>query len=289
FRVSDGSWYQAADFELPHAGEKPADMPAKEPMWLRVVAIGFGVLGNVPPAVTGGLSLITIILVAWFCLHTRPTVTSTDIGLRTAVDGGLLGLSWNSEAPAVKNATQVTLHIDDGSRTRDVPLDPQRVSAGMLLYRPQSASVIFRMELRGPQAKTQSSSARWVGRREMLAPGDFAMRAEETPASQGAGATQLAHAMAATHTPAAPANAAARPTDGVAKFLVKTPGARITIRRADPPNAPERLVGAGALRLQSGPWIVHASAPGFKPWTGRILVVHNSPKEVTIRLHQGRG
>jgi len=283
FRVNEDSWYQAADFDLPRADEKAIGVPKREPLWLRATAVAVGVLGNVPPVVTGILSLCAIAFVAWFALHNRPMVTSTDVGLRTGVDGGMLGLTWNNAAPALKNATQATLHIDDGSRTRDVPLDPERLNAGLLLYRPQSAEVIFRLELRGGQGKTQIASARWVGRPDMLAPGDYAMRAEEAPANERTGAAQLAQALQSE------APVGARANDGLAKFVVKTPGARITIKRADDPHAQERVIAAGAFRLPAGAWIVHATAPGFKPWTERIRVTQKSAQQVLIKLHQGRG
>ena len=95
-----------------------------------------------------------------------------------------------------------------------------------------------------------------------------------------------------TAIPAAPQASRIRPAQsmpetgpmGLARFVVKTPGARITIRRADRPDPLIRLVVTDSLRLPAGRWVLHATAPGFKSYTTEFLVNQAGPADVLIKL-----
>src|SRR5581483_580592 len=71
-----------------------------------------------------------------------------------------------------------------------------------------------------------------------------------------------------TEVPEAPV----RPVEqGIARFTVKTPGARVTIRRADGHDPLTRLVIVDSLRLPVGKWVMTATAPGYETYTAPFL------------------
>jgi hypothetical protein len=76
-----------------------------------------------------------------------------------------------------------------------------------------------------------------------------------------------------------------RPTlQGLARFTVKTPGARITIKRVDVPDPLMRVIVVDSLRLPAGRWMVNATAPGFESYTSYFLVSPAGPADVFINL-----
>lgn len=81
----------------------------------------------------------------------------------------------------------------------------------------------------------------------------------------------------------APRTAVAGP-QGLARFVIKTPGARVTIRRTDVADPLVRLVITNSLRLPVGHWELHATAPGYKPYTTFFLVNDAGPADVFIKL-----
>jgi len=91
---------------------------------------------------------------------------------------------------------------------------------------------------------------------------------------------------------AAPITAAAPVVDeGFARFIMKTPGARITARLRDVPGDEERAVHSDSIRLPVGRWIVRATAPGYqtcvwyvqvKPSHSTVVVVSLKPAGSTI-------
>lgn len=85
-----------------------------------------------------------------------------DSGLRLRVEGqgDRLLLSWNRNSPVVRSANEGVLHIDDGPQHRDVRLDMGEVENGLVLYRPASGDVTFRLEVRGQQGASTSESIR---------------------------------------------------------------------------------------------------------------------------------
>jgi len=72
--------------------------------------------------------------------------------------------------------------------------------------------------------------------------------------------------------------------EGIARFTVKTPGARVTVRRIDAPDPLTRLVVVDSLRLPVGRWMVTATAPGYETYTAEFLVNRVGPADVFIRL-----
>lgn len=71
---------------------------------------------------------------------------------------------------------------------------------------------------------------------------------------------------------------------GLVRFTVRTPGARVVVRRADVKGAAEQRVTSKAMRLPVGQWVASASAPGFLTWTTRFNVKAASPVNLLIRL-----
>ena len=76
---------------------------------------------------------------------------------------------------------------------------------------------------------------------------------------------------------------------GLARFVVKTPGARVTIRRADVPDPLTRLIITDSLRLPVGRWLLTATAPGFKTYTTYFLVNDAGPADVFVKLERDKG
>ena len=97
---------------------------------------------------------------------------------------------------------------------------------------------------------------------------------------------------ASTPIVAAPITAAAAVEDeGFARFIMKTPGARITAKLRDVPGDEERAVRSDSIRLPVGRWIVRATAPGYetcvwyvqvKPSHSTVVIVSLKPAGSTI-------
>lgn len=84
----------------------------------------------------------------------------TGLMLRAEGQGDRLLLSWNRRNRVVRSAVDGVLHIDDGSQHRDVHLDAGQVENGLVLYRPASNDVTFRLEVRGQQGTPVTGTVR---------------------------------------------------------------------------------------------------------------------------------
>ncbi len=80
-----------------------------------------------------------------------------DLNLRVGTDDDRLRLTWNQRNPAVASATDGTLQIIDGQQHRQVHLDGRQVADGLVLYRPLTNDVTFRLEVRGEQGGVAGS------------------------------------------------------------------------------------------------------------------------------------
>lgn len=200
----------------------------------------------------------------------------------------MLCLTWNRNLANLPDATTATLRISDGGRDREVLLDRDQLANGFLAYRPASDDVIFSLRVR--QARTAVlGSVRFLAGRSEPAPSSarpvaFSSVAETQPIVVLR--NQRQHRPRDTRERDSLAGAADRSSlrDGLARFVVKTPGVRITIRRADLPHSPERAVTSESLRLPEGRWAFRASAPGCEPESGRFLVNGAGPADIFIRL-----
>ena len=72
---------------------------------------------------------------------------------------------------------------------------------------------------------------------------------------------------------------------GYARFIVKTPGARITARLRDVPGEAERAIESDSIRLPVGRWIVRATAPGYQTcvWYVQVKPSHSTVVIVSLR------
>ena len=156
FEPRSGDWTQTDEFEMTRVKAKaplpPAEAPLKEP---RESA-------SVPRRILIYAAVLACVLVtgaaAW--MRTRP-LEPAGLGVIVEPAGDLLRLTWNRETSAVHSATAAVLRISDGAARRDITLDPQQLSSGSILYRPSSADVTFRLEVRGAN-RTAGETVRFV-------------------------------------------------------------------------------------------------------------------------------
>lgn len=111
---------------------------------------------------TGGLTFASIFL------HTPakqelpdylPAATGFSLKIQPQGDGLLL--TWNGNLAGAYKARGIML-IDDAARHREVPLEPDEIANGALLYRPASSNVVFRLRLSNDRGKTLTDSLRTV-------------------------------------------------------------------------------------------------------------------------------
>jgi len=280
FRYIESGWAQAADFALPGPAE-PMIAPYRQPsLPFRAVSTALDVIGSVPPIVTGVLALIVVAWVAWFSFLNRPAPVPPNLGMRVASDGNMVGLSWDARPALGNSARSGILHISDGAQQHDVQLDAGKVANGLVLYKPGSADVTFQLVLHGASPQAVQETVRWIGRPDDLAAAFTVDAMNHEPAA--------ATPPAEPSSPAPPVKAS-QAGDGLARFVVKTPGAHITVQPADNPHAPERPVRTDSLRLPIGQWIVRATAPGYKPFSRHFLVNKAGPAEILIRMQPANG
>ncbi|MBV9613315.1 MAG: energy transducer TonB [Acidobacteriaceae bacterium] len=90
----------------------------------------------------------------------RAIFPDTGLDLRAEGQGDRVLLSWNRRNSVVRGASDGILHIDDGAQRRDVHLDAAQVENGLVLYRPGSNDVTFRLEIHGQQGARVAESVR---------------------------------------------------------------------------------------------------------------------------------
>jgi len=295
FRYIESGWAQAADFALPGPSEPMVAPYRQPPLLFRAVSTALDLLGSVPPMVAGVLALIVVAWVLWSSFLNRPAPIPPNLGMRVASDGNMVGLSWDARPVLGNSARSGILHIRDGVQQRDVPLDTGKVANGLVLYKPESADVTFQLELQGGRPQPVQDTVRWLGRPDELAAAGFtvdSMNHESAAAAAPAETASSTSPAPASHaTTQKPAQAAPKSPagEGLARFVVKTPGAHITVQPANDPHAAARPVGTDSLRLPIGQWIVRATAPGYKPFSRHILVNKAGPAEILIRLQPANG
>ena len=87
----------------------------------------------------------------------RGAFQSGDLNLHVRTDDDRLRLTWNQHNPAVAAATAATLQIFDGQEHREVHLDGRQVADGLVLYRPLTNDVTFRLVVHGQQGEVTGS------------------------------------------------------------------------------------------------------------------------------------
>jgi hypothetical protein len=107
--------------------------------------------------------LAAISLAAGFFLTgivARPTrIEPLPFGFQAQQRQDHLLLTWDSTAPAVRDATEAKLTIQDGPETEEVELNLAALRSGGLQYYPVFGNVSFRLSLAGPSHRTVSEQA----------------------------------------------------------------------------------------------------------------------------------
>jgi hypothetical protein len=84
-----------------------------------------------------------------------------EVGLQVVGGpGGELNLSWNRNAPQVRNAQNARLTINDGPLFQELKLDNAQLRSGKLTYFPEAADVQFRLEVYLDSRRTVAESVR---------------------------------------------------------------------------------------------------------------------------------
>ena len=83
------------------------------------------------------------------------TLNETTLGLRVDVENGNLRVTWNRNAEVIRNAASGTLSIQDGSATREIPLDQTQMRADGVLYSPTTDQVQIQLTVLGSKAAAE--------------------------------------------------------------------------------------------------------------------------------------
>jgi hypothetical protein len=93
--------------------------------------------------------------------QTAQSVSSGQtLGLQVQYEGERLLVTWNRGSPAARSAVQGVLRIDDAGQHRDLVMDSTQIVAGSVLYKPASADVGFRLEVRNDRGAAVVESIR---------------------------------------------------------------------------------------------------------------------------------
>lgn len=85
------------------------------------------------------------------------------LDLKIAASGDRLQLSWNRDIPAVRNAREAVLDINDGPSRHQILLANSELGNGSVLYLPSSDDVMFRLQVHGAGGQNATESLRVVG------------------------------------------------------------------------------------------------------------------------------
>ena len=120
------------------------------------------------------------------------TLNETSLGLRVEVENGNLRVTWNRNADVIQNAASGTLLIQDGSVTREIPLDQTQMRADGILYAPTTDQVQIQLTVLGSKAAAELVMAILpkapLPRAEVRAP---AAASSETPAAPQSSAESI--------------------------------------------------------------------------------------------------
>ncbi len=113
---------------------------------------------------------------------------------------------------------------------------------------------------------------------------------DEEPQPRRSAGVQAPVVRTEMRTAAAPAPIELTPPslEGIALFVRNTPGVQVTAWPRNLPGAFERPILADSVRLPAGPWVVRATAPGFRPCEWHVSVSPGHPTVVIVTLkHAG--
>ncbi len=127
-----------------------------EPAWWASWPLLNAVLGLVLVVLAG-----TLTYWLWSGSRLRNPAANSLIGLRVfRAPDGQLNVSWNGNAPLVANAQRGKLTINDGTLSREFPLDSSQLRSSRILYMPSGADVQFRLDVYSNDNRPVTQSVR---------------------------------------------------------------------------------------------------------------------------------
>jgi TonB family protein len=168
--------------------------------------------------------------------------TTSGINLQAAPgDDGRLAVTWNQDAPSVRQALGGTLFIKDGRFSPKLSLTPDQLRSGKLLYAPKTAHVEFRLALDLDGSRTLTESV-------LVANAKRRPRTHPSPGRSGHAALSPSDAPSSSEAdPAEPDSSAALPQDPViASFPAPqlAPQAKRTPGAYTPPRVVQEMMPA---------------------------------------------
>jgi hypothetical protein len=207
-----------------------------------------------------------------------PQARSTRIEMRAEPQGDTILLSWNRNSPALQSAANGVLKIDDGPQRRQMALDHAELATGLILYKPVSSDVLFRLELRQKGGQHVVESLKVVG----TSTGGASVESKTEPNAPATGkdwserAIPNQHGSKERNPGKAGSQSVSRPSP---KFnTAATPAQRSSVRQFDaeqkPPSLPIGSVSGGQPFLFSQEKL---PKPPFEPSTKPIQVTNGAP------------
>jgi proteasome lid subunit RPN8/RPN11 len=87
-----------------------------------------------------------------------------SIGLNATDSYGQLRIQWDGNSPAVRQATNAMLEIDDGPARRQIQLDARQLNSGAFTYGRQSERVDIRLAIHLPGGQQVHAAASFLGK-----------------------------------------------------------------------------------------------------------------------------
>jgi proteasome lid subunit RPN8/RPN11 len=152
----EASERQPADLPLPSFLAPPAE---RKPLWLvvTVLAITLCLAAAVAGYETQSLWLPRLTAAIW-------PAPQLNIGLNAIDRDGQLQIQWDGDSPAVRQARNATLEIDDGSVPCEIQLDAQHLKAGTFTYGRQSERVDIKLAMHLPGGQQAHGAASFLGK-----------------------------------------------------------------------------------------------------------------------------
>lgn len=113
--------------------------------------------------------------VAWFLLvrtfaedgvvlssSSTHAVKHVELDMHIEPLGESLMITWKRQGQLVASAQKGVLRVRDGDRQRDISLDARQIANGVVLYKPQSSTISFSLQLEDTAATRWSDSVRFT-------------------------------------------------------------------------------------------------------------------------------
>jgi periplasmic protein TonB len=154
----------AASARFPESSQPPSLLKSAwwrtNPIWMSIIVLAAAAAGyvfstarsNRPAALQAGRSLAPAARTA-----ASPAASKSPLALTAERRGADLALSWDHEAPAVVNATFGMLLIRGAGVSRDIPLSPEQLRSGAVLYTPTTDQVEIQLNVVSGNQATHDS------------------------------------------------------------------------------------------------------------------------------------